>query len=98
MKRIEQVVLSIVSEIGDEQENNELKSPELTTVLFGENLDSMGIVLLVTELEEAISDEFDMQISLADERAMSQKTSPFRNVKTLIKYVDTLVSEYKSET
>ena len=55
----------------------------------------MGIVFLVTELEEEIFDTLGLQISLADERAMSQKTSPFRSVKTLVKYVGSLVDEQK---
>ena len=56
----------------------------------------MGLVLLATEIEEKISDVFGVNITLADERAVSQKTSPFRSVKTLVKYVETIVDEQKS--
>jgi acyl carrier protein len=67
----------------------------LKTKLFGTNgaLDSVGIVFLITELEEKLSDDFDVDISLADEKAMSQITSPFRNVETLAKYIELLVVE-----
>jgi acyl carrier protein len=95
MNSIETIVLSTVKELGVEQENEELQNSDLTTILFGKNLDSMGIVFLVTELEEEIFDTLGLQISLADERAMSQKTSPFRSVKTLVKYVGSLVDEQK---
>jgi hypothetical protein len=53
----------------------------------------MGIVFLVSELEDLISDEFDAHVTLADEKAMSQVTSPFRNVETLGAYIQKLVEE-----
>jgi acyl carrier protein len=95
MNNTEIIVLSAVKELGLEQENEELQNPNSTTMLFGKNLDSMGILFLVTELEEEIYDELGLQISLADEKAMSQKTSPFRSVKTLTKYVETLIEQQK---
>jgi len=98
MSKIEEIVLQTVAEVGEDQNKDTLKNPELNTVLFGHSLDSMGIVFLVTELEERIADEFDINISLADERAMSQKTSPFRSVKTLVKYVDMLIKEQQGES
>jgi len=91
--KINKIILDVLNEIGESQGNDNLVGVTDDTRLFGENLDSMGIVFLVTDLEAAISDEFDVDITLADERAMSQKTSPFRSVKTLTKYVNLLVSE-----
>ena len=96
MNTVEETVLSVIKEIGEEQGNEALQAPNATTMLFGRNLDSLGTILLVTELEEEIFDVFGLQISLADERAMSQKTSPFRSVKTLVKYVETIINEQKS--
>ena len=95
LNNISLLVIDAVKEIGEDQDSDSLKNPTNDTVLFGKNLDSMGIVFLVTELEERISDEFDIDVALADERAMSQKTSPFRSVKTLTKYVQTLITEAK---
>jgi len=90
---VKDTVLSIVIEVGKEQENKELLSPTLSTKLFGTNLTSLGIVMLVSELEQTIHNNFSIQISLADERAMSQSTSPFRTVDSLIKYVESLIVE-----
>jgi acyl carrier protein len=87
------LVLEAVREIGEDQENEALINAGEDTRLFGENLDSMGIVFLVIELESKISDEMDIDLAIADERAMSQKTSPFRSVKTLTRYVQTLIQE-----
>jgi len=93
MNRVTELVSAVVKEVGEDQEQTALVEATEDTRLFGENLDSMGIVFLVTDLEAIISDEFDIDLTLADERAMSQKTSPFRTVKTLTKYVSLLISE-----
>ena len=87
------LVINVVKEVGEEQDIIALGDLTSETRLFGENLDSMGVVFLVTDLETAISDVFDIDLTLADERAMSQKTSPFRTVKTLANYVSILITE-----
>ena len=52
-------------------------------------LDSLELVNLVIELEQRLEDEFSAVVTLADDRAVSQKQSPFRSVPSL---VDLLVS------
>jgi len=92
------IVLDVLNEIGEDQEKDELLQATEDTRLFGDTLDSMGIVFLVTDLEARISDDFDIDLILADERAMSQKTSPFRSVKTLTKYISLLISEQQESS
>ena len=53
----------------------------------------MALVTLIADLEARISDEFDFDIILADEKAMSQRTSPFRNIATLTKYIEQILEE-----
>lgn len=91
MNKVLGLVLETVKEIGEDQCNEALINATEDTYLFGANLDSMGVVFLVTDLESKISDEMNIELALADERAMSQKTSPFRSVKTLAKYIQTLI-------
>ncbi|HAU8252188.1 TPA: hypothetical protein I7148_12895 [Vibrio vulnificus] len=95
MEKYIDLVLSTLVEIGEDDDNQALIEANAKTKLFGTNgvLDSVGIVFLITELEEKISDEFDVDVTLADEKAMSQVTSPFRNVETLAKYIAQLVEE-----
>jgi acyl carrier protein len=93
MNKILELVLEVVKEIGEDQECYALIEATEDTHLFGENLDSMGIVFLITDLEQKISEKLDVEIILADERAMSQRTSPFRSVKTLTKYTQILINE-----
>ena len=95
MGQVLNLVLETAKEIGEDQDNQELINATENTHLFGKNLDSMGIVFLISDLEVKISDEMDIDLTLADERAMSQKTSPFRSVKTLAKYAQMLIDEAK---
>ena len=63
--------------------------------IFGANgaFDSVGLINLVVDLEEAINDQFGSTIVLADARAMSQKHSPFRTVQSLAEYIKVLLGE-----
>jgi acyl carrier protein len=63
--------------------------------IFGSEglLDSMGLVNLVVALEERIQDEYDVPITIADERAMSQNKSPFRTIGSLADYIEKLLCE-----
>jgi acyl carrier protein len=69
------------------------KSP--STVLFGEHgrLDSLGLVSLILDVEGQIEADFETPVSLTSDRAMSQKTSPFRSVDTLADYIAELLRE-----
>ena len=69
------------------------KSPQ--TILFGKGgqLDSLGLVSFIVEVEQKIEEELGVSITLADERAMSQKSSPFLTLQTLSEYVSLLLKE-----
>jgi hypothetical protein len=58
------------------------------TPLFGPEgiLDSMGLVSTVIAIEQAIEDQYNVSVALADDKALSQKNSPFRTVNTLADY------------
>lgn len=58
------------------------------TRLFGRDglLDSMALVSMVMSLEQEIADRFGVSIGLADEKALSQKHSPFRSLGSLASY------------
>ncbi|MDZ5473308.1 acyl carrier protein [Bacillus sp. 31A1R] len=65
------------------------------TPLFGKEgvLDSLGLVSFIVMIEQAIEDELNVSLILADERAMSQKTSPFLRIGLLIDYINKLIQE-----
>lgn len=86
--KIEKIIIETLVEL-----NEELENPDSKTRLYGANggLDSLSLVSFITDLEEKISDEFDKEIVLADEKAMSAKTSPFRSVESLTLYIKSLL-------
>ncbi|HMO49567.1 MAG TPA: hypothetical protein PKE26_03405 [Kiritimatiellia bacterium] len=65
--------------------------PEINrdTLMFGEGgpIDSMGIVMMVVDVEEAVRAKFGQTVSLADDRAMSQRNSPYRSIGSLTDYI-----------
>ncbi len=65
------------------------------TPLYGKEgmLDSLGLVSLIVMIEQAIENELEVSLILADEKAMSQETSPFLKVSLLVDYIDRLVEE-----
>lgn len=94
MDDISTLVLDVLREL-DEQGVVELDGAELDTdtELFGQAglLDSVGLVALVVAVEQRLADELDIDVSLADERAMSQRQSPYRTVSSLAAYATGLV-------
>lgn len=56
-------------------------------------LDSMSLVSLVVGVEEAVEDQYDVSVIIADEKAMSKRSSPFLSVATLADYVVQLIQK-----
>lgn len=94
-EKIEYQIIECLKELNEELENESLDNPTKETKLYGGSgaLDSLALVSFITDLEERISDEFEKDIVLADEKAMSQKTSPFRNIESLTLYIEKLLAE-----
>ncbi len=65
------------------------------TRLFGAKglLDSLDLVNLIVDLEERVEDRYGLPVSIADERAMSRRRSPFLYVGTLAGYIGELLAE-----
>ena len=74
-----------------------IKSPD--TVLYGESssIDSIGLINIIVTVEQNIEDDFEKSITLADQKAMSQKQSPFKTVESLAKYIQIIIEEKKNE-
>ena len=92
-EKILNIVLQQLKEIGEEQEIKELINCKANTPIYSRNgtIDSITLVYLVTELEEAIELNYDKIITLVDEKAMSQKISPFRSANSLADYMIKLI-------
>ncbi len=68
------------------------------TVLVGPDavLDSLGVVQLIVEVEQRVEQVHSISITLANDKAMSQKNSPFRTVGVLTDHVVATAQEVAS--
>ena len=89
------IVLQAVNELNDQLEERIRIPVSSDTPLFGKGgkLDSLSLVTLILIVEEKLFDELGVKITIADDRAMSQKRSPFRNVMSLAEYANMLIQE-----
>jgi acyl carrier protein len=73
--------------------SNEIGKPigminEITRLLgSSSSFDSSDLIQIIVEIEDKINLEFNTDITLTDEKAMSRSTSPFINVETLTKFI-----------
>ena len=91
------IITMIINEASSiiDLENDEIN---FDTTIYGNDsrLDSLGLVNLIVAVEQNIEDDFDVNITIADERAMSQKRSPFRTIGILADYIDRLLKEIQN--
>lgn len=82
---IESLVIKSVQMLAKDFEIDALTEPTTDSLLYGEGgpLDSMALVNLVADIEDALSEEYSVSVSLTDEKALSAKRSPFRSVGNL---------------
>lgn len=88
--KIIDVVSRTIKEINGDLGYDHLKSPTLETELYGgdSGLDSLSLVMLVSAIETAISEEFGKDVVLASEKAMSMRHSPYRSVGSFVDFVE----------
>jgi len=92
---IENLIYEALKSINDELENENLKNPNANTQIYGieGNLDSLALVSFITDLESLLSERLGIDIVLADEKTMSARNSPFKDVSTLSQYILTKSKE-----
>lgn len=95
MNTVIDIIITTLQEFNEELHDPLLENPTLHTKLFGNQgaLDSLALVSFIADIEMKISEVFGKDIVLADEKAMSQKVSPFRSVETLSQYIELLLHE-----
>lgn len=68
------------------------------TVLVGAEpvLDSLGVVQLIVEVEQRVEQQHNISVTLANDKAMSAKNSPFRTIGVLADHVVATAQEAAS--
>ncbi len=95
IQKVEGLIIESLQEVKQVLDEQNIGPLDSDTRIFGRKgvLDSMGLVSLITDLEEKIEDEFGISMILADERAISEQKSPFRSVSSLAQYICMLMEE-----
>jgi D-alanine--poly(phosphoribitol) ligase subunit 2 len=96
-----------VAQIVDEvlREHNQTAAQPITldrgpdTPLYGPDggLDSLALVTVVLAVEQALEERLGVRVTLANEKAMSMRHSPFATVGRLVEYATELASGHVAE-
>jgi acyl carrier protein len=94
--RIKDAIDRAVDEINDQLPKGRKLEKAQDAVVFGNNgqLDSLGLVSFIIEVEQKLDEEFGVSITLADERALSQQNSPFMTLGKLADYISLLIEDH----
>lgn len=89
------IITSALKEALDQQGLAVPESITEDTVLVGKDatLDSLGVVSLIVEVEQALEQQHDVAVTLASDKAMSAKHSPFRTIGVLADHVLETIKE-----
>jgi acyl carrier protein len=93
--KIKEALFSAIDDINQLLSEEQRLEKNLNAFVYGDvgKLDSLGLVNLIVAVEKKIEDDFGILITLADDKAMSKKNSPFRTVGTLVNYISVLLEE-----
>ena len=88
-EEVEVLVIESVRLLAEDFDLVALQQPSAESALYGNDgvLDSMALVNLLADVEDAVFEQFGAAIALADEKAMSARNSPFLTIKTLAQAV-----------
>ena len=91
------LLATLKSHFEEINESVELTEKENIKLFGGDGLlDSIGLVSFVVEVEEKLEDEYNISVVLADEKAMSRRTSPFAKISYLADYISEVVNEHSN--
>jgi acyl carrier protein len=89
------IVLASLQEVFSQGDTPPPAAIDDNTVLVGTDavLDSLGVVSLIVEVEQRLEAEHQVSVTLANDKAMSQRNSPFRTVGVLTDHVVAMAAE-----
>ena len=96
---IESLIFDAIDELNAQRAENRQIEKSADTALFGLHIDidSLDLVNLMVSVEQRVSDVCGVAVTLADEKAMSRNSSPFRTVLSLTAYVRELLEQTAGE-
>ena len=95
-QNILEIVQDVLVELGEDLGKDEFLKTNEDTPLFGSrsSLDSMNLVNVITDIEERLSEDYAIHITLANASALSRSRSPFRRVGACVDYIMELIESH----
>jgi acyl carrier protein len=92
--QIQTLILDVLHMANQAREDDQQLTVSPDALLFGDSgqLDSMGLVALMIDIEDALG-EAGYNVLLTAERAMSCTQSPFKDVPSLVTYIEDCLAE-----
>jgi acyl carrier protein len=83
-----EIVINVITEYAKEVNITFQKLDENTRLIGSSSeFDSSDLVQIIVEIEDKINKQFNTEITLTDENAMSRTTSPFVNIGALVNFL-----------
>jgi acyl carrier protein len=83
-----EIVLAALKEAVEQNGGDASKVNEETTIVGPDAvIDSIGVVSLIVDIEQRLEMDHQVSVTLANDRAMSQKNSPFRTPAVLADHI-----------
>lgn len=94
-EKIREIIFESIEEINSQLAKDKQIQKSDDAVLYGQKsvLDSLGLVNLIVDIEQRFQDKTGISINLADEKALSQKNSPYLTVKSLSDYITRILND-----
>lgn len=95
MKNLESELLDLLKKfiVENELEFDEEVNNKTRLIGVSSALDSMDLVSFIVEVEQFLDSKYEIEIELANEKAMSRRTSPFISLNSLSNYINELINE-----
>lgn len=86
---VDAIIFRALAALNSERSASNQIPVAVTTVLFGANatIESLELVSLIVDVETILNTEHNLEVSLADDRALSRAQSPYASVEALRDYV-----------
>lgn len=97
MDKIKNLLKEAIDELNEQLDEDDKVLFNDETRFIGSKacIDSITFVTLISIIEDLITDTFNKNIQLVNEKAFSAKNSPFYSIETLTKYIYELLQETK---
>jgi acyl carrier protein len=88
--KIQNIIESAI-DVTNQQRQQKIPKDDLPSIrLYGTTgvFDSMQLVNFLVLVEQKLTDELDLEVSLTSEKAVSMKVSPFSSVRSLVRFIE----------